>query len=136
MEPQPLCSSLEAYSHAYKVNLSNSTLRETLEKLSCEVAAHIMHNLSEKAKNSETFQVLSVGSGDGKLDIEVLKIIATCLRSSHTEKPSLHTCIVEPSSSLITDFQRSVSPLPAILARLADVSFDWKETRFEDYIIL
>lgn len=134
MEPQPLPSSMEAYSNAYKLYISKSTLREMVKNHSCEVAAHIMHNLTEKAKNSGIFQVLGVGSGDGKQDIEVLKVIATSLRSSRTEKPSIHTCIVEPSLSLITDFQRSVSPVPASLASLADVSFDWRETRFEDYI--
>ena len=134
MEARPLSSSIEAYSNAYKVYLSNSTLRETLEKYSGEAAAHVMRNLTDKAKNSEIFQVLGVGSGDGNQDIEVLKVIATSLRSSRTEKPSIHTCIVEPSSSLITDFRRSVTPLPASLASLADVSFDWKETGFEDYI--
>ena len=73
-------------------------------------------------------------SGDGKHDVEILKIVAKSLRSSEMKKPSIHTCIVEPSSQLIADFQRLVLPLPESLASLADVSFKWREARFEDFI--
>ena len=134
MEPRPLSSSHEAYFNAFQVYRSNSTIPETVKNYSCEAAAHIMQNLTDSVKNSQIFRVLGVGSGDGKHDVEILKIVAESLRSSQMKKSSIHTCIVEPSSQLITDFQRSVSPLPEPLARLADVSFEWREARFEDYI--
>ncbi|XP_078381472.1 histamine N-methyltransferase-like [Oculina patagonica] len=134
MESRPLSSSHDAYLNAFQAYIANSTVRETMKNYSCEAADHIMQNLTDSVKNSPIFRVLGVGSGDGKHDIEILKIVAGCLRSSHVEKPLIHTCIVEPSSPLIADFQRSVSPLPESLGSLADVSFEWRETRFEDFI--
>ena len=134
MEPHPLSSSPEAYFNAFQVNLSNSNVREVKKSYSCEAAAHIVQNLTDSVKRSRIFRVLGVGSGDGTQDIEILKVVAKSLRSSIAEKPWIFTCIVEPSSPLITDFQRSVSPLPDSLARLADVSFEWRETRFEYFI--
>ena len=134
MEPRPLSSSHEAYFNAFQAYLSNSNVSKTMKNYSCEAAAHIMHNMAGGVKNSRVFRVLGVGSGDGKQDIEIVKVVAESLRSSHAEKPSIHTCIVEPSSQLITDFQKSVSPLPQSLASLADVSFEWRESRFEDFI--
>lgn len=95
-----------------------------------------MQNLKDSALNSKVFRVLGVGSGDGKHDIEILKAVATSLHSLHDKRPSIHACIVEPSSFSIADFQRSVTPLPASLASLADVSFEWQETRYEDFICI
>ncbi|XP_078381469.1 histamine N-methyltransferase-like [Oculina patagonica] len=107
MESKPLSSSHDANLNAFQAYISNSTLRETVKSYSSEI---------------------------GKHDVEILKVVARSLCSSHVEKPSIHTCIVEPSSPLIADFQRSVSPLPESLASLADVSFEWRETRFKDFI--
>ncbi len=131
---QPLTSSYRAYLKAFQAFLSKSTVWETERSYSCDAVAYIMQNLTDNAINSQVFRVLGVGSADGKHDIEVLRAVATSLRNVHQERPSIHTCIVEPSSSLIADFRKAVSPLPECLASLADVSFEWRETRFEDFI--
>jgi len=77
-------------------------------------------------RNIPVFRVLGIGSGDGKPDLEILHAVARSLLSSGDEnqKPLMHLCIVEPSSSLIADFKQAVSPLPEKVATLADVSFN------------
>ena len=96
-----------------------------------------MQKCSPQTRNDEIFCVLGVGSGDGKHDIEILKVLARGLRSSRGEhqKPLMHACIVEPSSSLMADFKQSVLPLPDELSNLADVSFEWRDTTFEDFSV-
>ena len=138
MEPQPLSSSHEAYREAFQTFLAKSTFKAAIRNYSRETAAYIMQTAAHSAATADStiFRVLGVGSGDGYPDLEILQAIAKSLRSSHDEnqKPSIHACIVEPSSSLIEEFKEAVSPLPEGLATLADVSFEWRETTFQDYI--
>ncbi|KAJ7331599.1 hypothetical protein OS493_019184 [Desmophyllum pertusum] len=135
MEQQPLSSSHEAYFNAFQAFVSKSAWWETVKKYSCEAVAHIMQKLTVNAVNSQVFRILGVGSGNGKLDIEILKAVTTSLRASDKAKKALiHACIVEPSSFLIADFKKAVSPLPECVANVADVSFEWQETDFEDFI--
>ena len=134
MEQNPLSSSHSAYLNAFQAFKSKSTVWEAERSYSCDAVAHVMQKLTDNAINSQVFRVLGVGSADGKHDLEVLQAVATSLRKVHQERPLIHSCIVEPSSSLIADFKRAVSPLPECLESLADVSFEWRETRFEDFI--
>ena len=128
-----LASSHEAYQNAFQTYKEKSTLSEAIKDYCREAAAHIMQKTTHSVP---VFRVLGVGSGDGKPDIEILQAIARSLSSSHDEnlKPSIHACIVEPSSSIIEEFKEAVSPLPEGLATLADVSFEWRETTFQDLI--
>ena len=112
-------------------------MREVIRNYCVNATAHVMQKCGPQTRNAEVFCVLGVGSGDGKHDIEILKVVARNIRSSHGEhhKPLMHACIVEPSSSLIAGFKQSVSPLADELSTLADVSFDWRETTFEDFSV-
>ena len=134
MELQPLSSSHEAYHNAFQTYVAKSTLKEAITNYSREAAAHAIEKITHDVP---VFQVLGVGSGSGKPDIEILKAVARSLRLPHdrNQKPSIHTCIVEPSPSLLEEFKQAVSPLPEGLGSLADVSFEWRETTFGDFIL-
>ena len=136
MAAQPLSSSYQAYGDSFQTYLTKSTMREMIRKYSGVAASHIMKTAAYSAVNPEVFRVLGVGSGDGKPDMDILKAVASSLRSSHdgNKKPVIHACIVEPSSFLITDFKQGVSPLPHELGNLAEVSFEWQATTFQDFI--
>lgn len=106
MDRQPLSSSHEAYSYAFQIFIEKATLREVIRNCCINVAAHIMQKRAPQTRNNQIFCVLGVGSGDGKHDIEILKVVARGLRSrGEHQKPLMHACIVEPSSSLNGRFQ-------------------------------
>lgn len=134
MEPQSLSTAHEAYDTAFQAYEAKSTVREVRRTYTLDAAGHVMKKIAHHARKAEVFHVLSVGSGDGENDIEILKIVARSLRSSLGEdhKPRIQACNVEPSS-IIEDFKRSVSPLPDELANLADVSFEWQQKTLEDF---
>ena len=110
MAAQPLSSSYQAYGDSFQTYLTKSTMRAVIRKHSGVAASHIMKTAAYSAVNPEVFRVLGVGSGDGKPDMDILKAVASSLWSSHDDnkKPVIHACIVEPSSSLITDFKQGV----------------------------
>ena len=133
MAQQSLSSSHEAYKNAFQTYSANSTVGDAIRNYAREAAAYIMQKME---RNIPVFRVLGIGSGDGKPDLEILHAAARSLLSSGDEnqKPLMHLCIVEPSSSLIADFKQAVSPLPEKVATLADVSFEWHEATFQEFI--
>ena len=130
-------SSKETYRNAYQTYLSKRLgPKSTLSYLS-EVTAHVMQTIHrDGVQNCKAFRVLGIGSGDGRCDIEILKAIATSLRSKCNEhqNPFIQVCIVEPNASSIKDFKKAVSPSPEELAKLAEVSFKWQQNTFQEFI--
>lgn len=133
-------SSKEVNREAYQTYLSKRLgPKSTLSYLS-EVTAHVMQTIEtihcDGVQNCEAFRVLGIGSGDGNCDIEILKAIATSLRSNcnGNQKPFIRVCIVEPNASSIEDFKKEVSPLPEELAKLAAVRFKWQQSTFQEFV--
>ena len=133
---EPLTSSHEAYSRAFEEYQKHSRELKVVSLYCYEGANHVMQKMSKTGfySDSRVFRVLGVGSGDGKRDIEILTAVAQNLDLPRSEKPTIEAFIVEPSPTLIADFKRAVSPLPEALGSIADVSFDFWEGTFEQYI--
>lgn len=133
MKLTKLPSSVESYRRAFQQFQSKSKLTEAVRDICIRATADFVGQLRLFPRN-QVFNVLSVGSGDGEQDIEILKTLARGLGSldGQSSKPSIRACIVEPSS-LIADFMQSVSSLPEELSSLANVSFQWHKMTFQDF---
>ena len=132
-------SSMDTYRNARQTYISKRLGTKSKLSYLSEVTAHIMQTIEtihpDGVLNCKAFRVLGIGSGDGTCDIEILKAIATSLLSSckENQKPFIQACIVEPNASLMEDFKKKVSPLPEELAKLAEVSFEWRENTFQEF---
>lgn len=128
-----LSSSLETYHRAFQLVQTKSNLIEVVRDYCIRATADFVEQLRFFPRN-QVLNVLSIGSGDGKHDIEILKTLARGLTSldGQSSKPSIQACIVEPSA-LIADFMQSVSSLPEELSSLANVSFQWHKMTFQEF---
>ena len=133
MKATKLSSSLETYHHAFQLVQAKSNLIEVVRDYCIRATAGFVEQLRFFPRN-QVLNVLSIGSGDGKHDIEILKTLARGLTSldGQSSKPSIQACIVEPSS-LIADFMQSVSSLPEELSNHANVSFQWHKMTFQEF---
>ena len=133
MKATKLSSSLETYHCAFQLVQAKSNLIEVVRDYCIRATAGFVEQLRFFPRN-QVLNVLSIGSGDGKHDIEILKTLARGLTSldGQSSKPSIQACIVEPSS-LIADFMQSVSSLPEELSNHANVSFQWHKMTFQEF---
>jgi len=133
MKATKLSSSLETYRRAFQLVQTKSNLNEVIRDYCIRATAGFVEQLRLFPRN-QVLNVLSIGSGDGKHDIEILKTLARGLTSleGQSSKPSIQACIVEPSS-LIADFMQSVSSLPEELSSHANVSFQWHKMTFQEF---
>lgn len=128
-----LSSSLETYHRAFQLVQTKSNLIEVVRDYCIRATADFVEQLRFFPRN-QVLNVLSIGSGDGKHDIEILKTLARGLTSldGQSSKPSIQACIVEPSA-LIADFMQSVSSLPEELSSHVNVSFQWHKMTFQEF---
>ena len=132
-------SSMDVYRSACQTYMSKRLGTKSKLSYSSEVTAHVMQTIEtihpDDVLDHKVFRVLGIGSGDGTCDIEILKAIATSLRSSCKENQKLfiHACIVEPNASSMEISKKKVSPLPEELAKLAKVSFEWRENTSQEF---
>ena len=123
----------DIYLSSLKQFRKRSNIRQVVENFAEEIASHTMSNISNSCLASSVFRVLGVGSGHGKTDLRILNSVATAIESSQKKKPVIHTAIIEPSD-MIQEFKSSVTPLPQKLCSLADVSFEWHQKTFQQFI--
>ncbi|XP_067058136.1 histamine N-methyltransferase-like [Acropora muricata] len=133
MKLTKLSSSLETYHRAFQLVQTKSNLNEVIRDYCIRATAGFVEQLRFFPRN-QVLNVLSIGSGDGKHDIEILKTLARGLTSldGQSSKPSIQAWIVEPSC-LIADFMQSVSSLPEELSNRANVSFQWNKMTFQEF---
>lgn len=133
MELTKLSSSLETYHRAFELVQTKSNINEVIRDYCIRATAGFVEQLRLFPRN-QVLNVLSIGSGDGKHDIEILKTLARGLTSldGQSSKPSIQAWIVEPSS-LIADFMQSVSSLPEELSSHVNVSFQWHKMTFQEF---
>lgn len=134
MELTKLSSSLETYHRAFELVQTKSNINEVIRDYCIRATAGFVEQLRLFPRN-QVLNVLSIGSGDGKHDIGILKTLARGLLTSldgQSSKPSIQAWIVEPSS-LIADFMQSVSSLPEELSSHVNVSFQWHKMTFQEF---
>lgn len=128
-----LSQSYEAYEKAFKSFLGNSTARQSIVKCVQDGTRLALEKIAPLDVN-KPFNVLGVGSGKGEMDLLIVQFIANQLKASGTHgKPAIHSLVVEPSSFLLEKFKASVASLPSSLTELAQLSFEWQQTTFQDY---
>lgn len=133
MKLTKLSSSLETYHRAFQLVQTKSNINEVIRDYCIRATSGFVEQLRLFPRN-QVLNVLSIGSGNGKHDIEILKTLARGLTSldGQSSKPSIQACIVEPSS-LIADFMQSVSSLPEELSSHVNVSFQWHKVTFQEF---
>ena len=122
----------DSYHTAMVVFGEKSPVKKTMTDFVQEVATHVMANMIAK-DGIPVFRVLGVGSGQGQTDLRILTGIATALELSQTKRPAIHSVIIEPNDTMMTEFQTSVSSSPQPLTGLADASFEWHLMTFEKF---
>lgn len=131
----PASSVEDPYLTSWNLYLKKSEYTKTMTDFVEEVAGHVMTKIAkDDVRSSPVFRVLGVGSGKGKTDLRILTGIATALGSPQTNRPAIHSVIVEPNSDMLDEFKSSVSPLPEPLADLAEISFEWHEMTLQKFI--
>ena len=94
----------------------------------------VLTNLSTLIK-TPTVRVLGVGSGRGEMDLEILHVAAQSLHEKNPNHKSDFLChVVEPNREGLEGFKSSVEVLPAHLANLANMKFEWHQGTFQQYI--
>lgn len=85
---------------------------------------------------NKPFNILGVGSGKGEMDLFIIEFIAAHLKANDGPhgKLTIHSLAVEPSSFLLEKFKASVVSLPSTLTDLAQVSFEWQQITFQEYV--
>lgn len=136
-----LLSSDVAYLKAFEVFLRHVTARQAILQIVNENTADAVkksdNNLRSRRRNGESghprYAVLGVGSADGQNDLVLLGIISKYLSSLNQGKPEILSRIVEPNIHELEAFKASVTDIPLSQKKLAELSFDWVPTTFQEY---
>ena len=129
-----LASSHEHFQRCFRVFLDKSDEHES--SISCirEGIKPMVKSLATLI-DAPTVRVLGVGSGKGEIDLEILHVAAQCLHEKNPNHKSDFLChVVEPNREGLEGFKSSVEVLPAHLANLANMKFEWHQGTFQQYI--
>ena len=135
-----LLSSDEAYLKAFEVFLRHVTARQAILKIINENTAEAVkrsENSRSRRRNGENggprYSVLGVGSADGQNDLVILGIITKHLSSLNQGKPEVFSRIIEPNTHELQAFKAAVTQIPLSVKKLAELSFEWVPTTFQEY---
>ena len=129
-----LSSSPEHFLRCFQVFLDKSDKHKACISCIREGLKPVVKSLATLI-NTPTVRVLGVGSGRGEMDLEILHVAAQCLHEKSPNHKSDFLChVVEPNRAELEDFKSSVEVLPAHLANLANMKFEWHQGTFQQYI--
>lgn len=135
-----LLSSDEAYLKAFEVFLRHVTARQAILQIINENTAEALKksesNCRPRRRNGESsmkYSILGVGSADGQTDLVILGIITKYLSSLNQGRPEVFSRVIEPNVHELEAYKASVINIPLSQRKLADLSFDWVPTTFQDY---
>lgn len=134
-ERRSLTSDPLHYIKAYQVYVKKSTAQKETVKWIEQNLPKVLKQAYSTGQIPETFNILSVGCGDGSVgDLLILKAVASYLRSSKPNvKPTVFNQALDPSSDAVTAFQSAVNLWKEECGNV-DVSFESSVKTWEDYV--
>ena len=135
---QPLYLHPEAYSRSFQCFLDSTYQREKSilkcieEHIVPVIKTGVCKLLEEHSFNDSPFRVLSVGSGEGGNDINLLDALSK-IRPNDGEAKSMVNRVVEQNADRLSAFRAKAPNLREHFKGRADVEFEWIPMTFEEY---
>ena len=136
-DPCIFSSHPEANSLSFQCFLALSNQESTI--LNC-LEGHIFPLINEgiceileRRTNQEPFRVLSVGSGEGQNDINILKTLTDNNRCVDGEAISMMNRVVEPHVGRMDKFRLKTENLQEYFERGVNIDFEWIPTTYQNY---
>ena len=89
--------------------------------------------LSDLPKSDSPFRVLSVGSGEGQNDINILKALNELLSKQSEAAPSLVNRVIEPEVARLNAFRSKAEAYMKHSMGPSRVDFEWLPMTFQEY---
>jgi len=116
----------ELYTQRHDIYRAKSHITERFIKA---LNLYLPSDLESLSSNGDVCRVLSVGSGDGKVDLQVLKII------KDVSKKIVYNRVIEPNEFSFYKYKDSIQLLLGKSSELDDITFDiTKPKTFYNYI--
>lgn len=122
----------EDYAKSYQVFLAKSRMTHcSKEMLQKHLPAAISEILRE-ATSVANFNVLSIGSGTGEIDLEIIRIIRKEMeRRNDCKKVSIDNRAIEPNASHLATYEETLRNLTEL--KSSQFTFDLRKITFEEY---
>eukprot|EP00062_Callorhinchus_milii_P011387 gi/632957375/ref/XP_007894442.1/ PREDICTED: histamine N-methyltransferase [Callorhinchus milii] len=120
---ESLVSDLGLYVKSFNIFLKCYTEHQAMQKLIDEILSDLIASIGKRG--SSTLNVLGIGSGSGKIDLQMLYNI----QSKHPGL-SIHNEVVEPSPDQMSSYKALVTEKSQ---ELKDISFTWNQMTSEEY---
>ena len=136
--PDPLDSCPEPNSRSFQcflasANQENSILQCIEQHIVPVVNEGIRELLINQSSEKSPLRVLSVGSGEGKNDINFLKALNENIRRAEGETVSLFNRVIEPDEARLASFREKAENVPEQLKKPANIGFEWVPITFQEY---
>ena len=130
-----LSSQPDAYSRAFQRFLASCDQEGAI--LKC-IQGHIMpiitNNIPVLQENGSPFRVLSVGSGEGENDLNILKALNELLsKQGEAVTPSLVNRVIEPDVTRLNAFRSNAEVYMKHSMGRSRVDFEWLPMTFQEY---
>ena len=89
--------------------------------------------LNSRASNGSPFRVLSVGSGEGQNDINILKALTDNKRRVDGEAIAVMNRVIEPHVGRLDRFRSKTEKLYEHFQGRVNIDFEWIPTTFQEY---
>ena len=131
-------SNPEENANSFKSFLALSNQESTI--LSC-IEEHIFPLINEgiceilesRVSNDSPFRVLSVGSGEGQNDINILKAVTDNSYRVDGEPIPMINRVIEPHEGRLDKFRSKTENLYELFEGRANIDFEWVPTTFQEY---
>lgn len=135
---QPLFLYPEAYSRSFQCFLAsthqrgNAILKCIEEHIVPVTKTGVCKLLEEHSFNESPLRVLSVGSGDGENDINLLEALSK-IRQNDGEAISMVNRVIEPNVDRLSAFRAKAPNLREHFKGRANIDFEWIPVTFQEY---
>ena len=127
-----LSSHPEAYSRSFQCFLASTQQENAI--LKC-IEEHIVPVINKVISELPVpFRVLSVGSGEGENDINILKALCTIRPVEGEVGISLINRVIEPDVARLAKFREKAEKLHNCFKTPANVDFEWIPMTFQEYM--
>ena len=132
-----LSSHPEAYSRAFARFLASCDQESAILKcIENHIEPILVRNTnSDFVRSGSPYRVLSVGSGEGENDINILKALSKILFKQGQPRQSIFLInrVIEPAVTRISVFRAKAENVAETLERRAKVDFEWMPMTFQEY---
>ncbi|KAI1237372.1 hypothetical protein IHE44_0014637, partial [Lamprotornis superbus] len=116
-----LLSELERYTQSFRVFLERSTEHQSMQEF---VEKQLPDIIASIGNGKSTINVLSVGSGAGEMDLQILSKI-----QARYPRVTINNDVIEPSASQISKYKEHV----AQASNLENIKFTWHKETADEY---